>query len=187
MPRGTMNFCSECGQAVVIATPDGDNRERYVCESCGTVHYQNPLVVVGCVPEYEGHILLCRRAIEPRHGYWTVPAGFMELDETTVEAAARETREEACASVEIGKMLALVDVVPARQVHVFFEAALIDGKHAAGDETLETRLFAADDIPWDDIAFTSVSIALEYWLKVRDDWDGTVHLDTVVQRMRYKP
>ena len=187
MPRGDMNFCSQCGQQLITSTPAGDNRERYVCPACEMIHYQNPLVVVGCVAEFKNQILLCRRAIEPRYGYWTLPAGFMELDETTPEAAARETLEEACARVEIGRMLALVDVVPARQVHVFFEAALPDGQHAAGEETLETRLVAPDDIPWDDIAFTSVSIALEYWLQVREKWDGTVHVESVVERMRYKP
>ena len=115
-----MNYCSQCGQPVTVEVPPGDNRPRHVCRSCGQIHYENPRVVVGCVPEFDGSILLCRRAIEPRHGYWTVPAGFMELGETLGEAAIRETWEEAQARVELGPLFAVVDVVHARQVHVFF-------------------------------------------------------------------
>jgi ribosomal protein S27AE len=118
--RPPMNFCSQCGQPVSLQVPAGDNRPRHVCGSCGHVHYQNPLIVVGCVPEFRGEILLCRRAIEPRRGFWTVPAGFMEIGETLAEGAIRETWEEAEAQVELGALFAIVDVVQARQVHVFF-------------------------------------------------------------------
>src|SRR5262245_22079352 len=119
-----MKFCSQCGQAISVEVPPGDNRPRHVCNSCGQIHYENPRVVVGCVPEYEGAILLCRRAIEPRRGFWTVPAGFMELGETLPEAAVRETLEEAEATVELGPLFTVVDVVHARQVHVFFRGIL---------------------------------------------------------------
>ena len=110
-----MNFCSKCGAPVALRTPEGDHLSRYVCEACGTIHYENPRLVVGCVPEHEGRILLCRRAIEPRHGYWTLPAGFMENDETLQQAAMRESREEAIADVEIGSLLAIMHVLHARR------------------------------------------------------------------------
>ena len=159
-----MKYCAECGQPVVTEVPAGDNRPRAVCRHCGTIHYENPRLVVGCVPEYQGNILLCRRSIEPRYGYWTLPAGFMELGESLAEAAARETWEEARARVELGPLFALVDVVPAGQVHAFFTATLPRPEFAAGEETLETRLFAPDQIPWDELAFPSVRIALERYL-----------------------
>ena len=119
-----MNFCSQCGERVVRETPPGDHLPRYVCRACGTIHYQNPKIVVGCVPEHEGRILICRRAIEPRLGYWTMPAGFMENGETLQQGAARECQEEALAQVEIGSLLAVANVLSARQVHVFFRARL---------------------------------------------------------------
>jgi ADP-ribose pyrophosphatase YjhB (NUDIX family) len=178
-----MKFCSECGQSITRAVPTGDNRERYVCTQCGTVHYQNPLIVAGCVPVHEGRILLCKRAIEPRLGYWTVPAGFMELGETVAAAAAREAREEAVAEVQIGALLAVIDVVQARQVHVFFEAGLASPEFAAGDETLEAGLYAPDEIPWDDIAFTSVRLALERHLANRGNGGHCEVLMTAVPKM----
>ncbi len=173
-----MKFCTQCGQPVTVQVPAGDNRPRHVCTGCGQVHYQNPLMVVGCVPEYDGAILLCRRAIEPRHGFWTVPAGFMELGETLAEAAIRETWEEAEARVELGAMFAVVDVVHARQVHVFFRGRLTGPAFGAGHETLESRLFAPAQLPWADIAFPSVTIALERYLADRRDGGGAVHLAT---------
>jgi len=162
-----MKFCSECAQPVTIAIPAGDNRERYVCRNCGTTHYQNPRIVAGCVPEYQGTILLCKRAIEPRSGYWTVPAGFMEFDETVAQAAARETLEEAEAQVEMGALIAIVDVLQAKQVHIFFAGTLNEPNFGAGHETLAADLFKPDDIPWDDIAFPSIRIALEQFLHNR--------------------
>lgn len=162
-----MKFCSECGQPVVTAIPEGDNRERFVCPGCKTVHYQNPLIVAGCVPEYRGDILLCQRAIEPRSGYWTVPAGFMEFGETVADAAARETLEEAEAQVEVGALIAVVDVLQAKQVHVFFAGTLSEPKFGAGHETLAAALFKPGEIPWNDISFPSVRIALEQFLRNR--------------------
>lgn len=158
-----MKYCSSCGATVSRKIPDGDNKDRWVCDACQTVHYQNPLIVVGCVPERDGKILLCKRAIEPRYGYWTVPAGFMELGETLAQGAARETREEACAEVRIGHLFASVDVVQAGQVHLFFTADLL-GDFAPGDESLEVALFDKSDIPWDEIAFRSGSFALRTYL-----------------------
>jgi len=138
------------------------------------IHYQNPLIVVGCVPEKDGKILLCKRAIEPRYGYWTVPAGFMELGESTAQGAARETREEACADVEIGHMFASVDVIDAGQVHLFFTAKLLGG-FDVGAESLEVRLFREDEIPWDDIAFHSGRFALKKYFEDRGENNG-VHI-----------
>jgi ADP-ribose pyrophosphatase YjhB (NUDIX family) len=143
------------------------------------VHYENPKVVVGCVAEFEGRILLCKRAIEPRLGYWTVPAGFMELGESLGEAAIRETWEEARAAVELGPLFAVVDVIHAKQVHVFFRGTLAGAdEHSAGEETLETRLVLPEALPWNEIAFPSVRIALERCLQDRQSGGGVVHLAT---------
>lgn len=154
--------------------PEGDDHERAVCDACGTIHYRNPLPVVGCVPEKDGRILLCKRAIEPRYGYWTVPAGFMELGESTAEGAARETREEACAEVEIGHLFACVDVIDAGQVHLFFTAKLA-GDFGVGRESLEVRLFGEDEIPWNEIAFQSGRFALQKYFEDRGANNG-VHI-----------
>lgn len=169
-----MKYCSNCGQQVSRRTPDGDTHERWVCDACGRIHYQNPLPVVGCVPERDGKILLCKRAIEPRYGYWTVPAGFMELGESLAQGAARETLEEACAEVEIGHLFACVDVIDAGQIHFFFTARLL-GDFAPGEESLEVRLFSQDEIPWDDIAFQSGKFALRKYFEDRGANNG-VHV-----------
>jgi len=169
-----MKYCSECGEAVSKTLPDGDTHERWVCPACGKIHYQNPLVVVGCIPEHDGKILLCKRAIEPRYGYWTVPAGFMELGETTVEGARRETLEEACAEVEIGHLFAVVDVVDAGQVHLFYTAKLLSD-FSPGAESLEVRLVGEDEVPWDDIAFHSGRYALKKYFEDQGDNNG-VHI-----------
>jgi len=162
-----MNFCSHCGQPVTLRVPEGDHRPRYVCAACGTIHYQNPRIVAGCVPEHEGRILLCRRAIEPRRGYWTIPAGFMENGETTQDAARRESMEEALADVEIGSLLAVVHVLHANQVHVMFRARLPRPEFGAGAESLESMLCTEEQIPWPEIAFRSVDFALRHYLEDR--------------------
>jgi ADP-ribose pyrophosphatase YjhB (NUDIX family) len=172
-----MKFCSNCGEAVSLKTPAGDTKDRWVCDACTIVHYQNPKIVVGCVPERDGKILLCKRAIEPRHGFWTVPAGFMELGETIAQGAARETLEEACAEVRIGHLFASVDVVEAGQVHLFFTAALMSD-FAAGDESLEVQMFAKDEIPWEDIAFRSGTFALKKYLEDAGENNG-VHMHEI--------
>jgi len=173
-----MNFCSECGDRVELRVPDGDSFPRHVCTRCGKVHYINPLIVVGCVPEADGKILLCRRAIEPRYGYWTIPAGFMENGETMAEGAARETMEEAMARVEVSDLFAVVDVIHARQVHMMFRARLLGG-FGAGAESLEVRLFEPDEIPWGDIAFQSVRFALEKYLEDRAAGVERLHTVTI--------
>ena len=169
-----MKYCPRCAAEVVRAVPDGDNRERWICSRCDTVHYQNPLIVVGCVAEKDGRVLLCKRAIEPRYGYWTVPAGFMELGESLSEGAARETLEEACAEIEMGHLFASVDVVHAGQVHLFFTGRLV-GDFGVGEESLDSRLFAEDEIPWDELAFQSGRYALEVYFEDRGANNG-VHI-----------
>ncbi|MFO1393591.1 MAG: NUDIX hydrolase [Steroidobacteraceae bacterium] len=162
-----MNFCSHCGQPVELRVPEGDHLPRYVCAGCGRIHYQNPRIVAGCVPEHAGRILLCRRAIEPRLGFWTIPAGFMENGETIQDAARRESAEEAEAHVEIGSLLAVVSVLHADQVHVMFRARLPEPRFGAGRESLEVMLCDEADIPWQDIAFRSVEFALRRYLDDR--------------------
>ncbi len=169
-----MKFCPSCGAEVKYRVPADDNRERAVCDACNTVHYKNPLVVVGCVAERDGKILLCRRAIEPRYGYWTVPAGFMELGESLAEGAARETLEEACATVEIGHLFASIDVVDAGQVHLFFTGKLVSDI-APGSESLEVGMFTEDEIPWDELAFSSGRYALTKYFEDRGHNNG-VHI-----------
>ncbi len=176
-------FCSYCGERTEFRVPDGDHLRRQVCDGCGVVHYENPRIIVGCVPEHDGRILICRRAIEPRHGYWTIPAGFMENGETLEQGAARECLEEAMATVEIGSLLALVNITHAHQVHVFFRATLSEPLHAAGPESLETALIDPADIPWGEIAFPSTRFALERYLADREAGVEGHHLAEFARRM----
>jgi len=170
-----MNYCSECGALVALTIPSGDTRLRHVCANCGTIHYRNPKLVVGTIPEWENSILLCRRAIEPRYGKWTLPAGFMETRETTAGAAARETLEEAHARIEIGEMFTLIDVPAISQVHIFYRARLLDTDFRPGEESLETALFFETEIPWDDIAFRTVSLTLRHYFADRSKGDWRFH------------
>jgi len=164
-----MNFCTSCGSAVALKIPQGDDRERFVCISCETIHYVNPRVIVGCLPVYEGKVLLCKRAIEPRMGYWTLPAGFMENGETTPQGAARETWEEARAKVSQLELYRVFDVPYISQVYMFYRCDLDDGVFGVGPESLETALYTEAEIPWDEIAFPVVKETLrEYFSDVRD-------------------
>jgi ADP-ribose pyrophosphatase YjhB (NUDIX family) len=178
-----MNFCNQCGAKVELRIPPGDLLPRHVCDACGTIHYQNPRLVVGCVPEHQGRILLCRRAIEPRRGFWTVPAGFMENGETLQQAAARESKEEALADVEIGSLLTIVHVLHAQQVHVFFRATLRSPDYGAGAESLEADLFRPEDIPWHDIAFPSTEYTLKRYLEDRAAGREPYHFAEVDRRI----
>lgn len=167
-----MQFCSQCGRPVSLQVPEGDNIPRYCCDSCGVIHYQNPRLVVGCVPEWEDRILICRRAIEPRLGYWTLPAGFMENGESTADAAARETLEEACADVEILEPVSMIDVPHIHQVHLLFRGRMRSGSHASGAESLDTRLVRPDEIPWQELAFPTIHFTLERYLADRERGQG---------------
>ena len=158
-----LRHCTECGTAVDYRVPADDNRERAVCPACGHVQYQNPLNVVGTLPlADDGRVLLCRRAIEPRRGLWTLPAGFMELGETVEAGALRETSEEAGARVELLGLMAMIDVLHVGQVHFFYRARLLDLDFAPGEESLEVRLFHWDELPWDELAFRTVRLTLEH-------------------------
>ncbi|OGA03532.1 MAG: ADP-ribose pyrophosphatase [Betaproteobacteria bacterium RIFCSPLOWO2_02_FULL_62_17] len=162
-----MNYCSHCGEKVVFRVPEGDNLPRHLCDACGTIHYLNPRLVIGTLPEWEDRILLCRRAIEPRRGFWTLPAGFMELGETAEQAAIRETLEEANARVELTGLFTLLSVPHVDQVHLFYRARLLDLNFSAGAESLEVALFREAEIPWEDISFRTVSTTLKHYLTDR--------------------
>jgi ADP-ribose pyrophosphatase YjhB (NUDIX family) len=162
-----VNFCARCGAPVSLRTPPGDDRPRHVCGSCGAVHYQNPKIVAGCLAEWGDRVLLCRRAIEPRYGLWTLPAGFMESGETTQEAAMRESLEEANARVEILSLYTLLDLPHIDQVYCLFRGRLLDLEFSAGNETLETRLFSEQEIPWETLAFASIVRTLRHYFEDR--------------------
>ncbi len=158
---GTLRFCSACGSdRVELRVPDGDNLPRFVCAACGTIHYQNPKVVVGCLPEYADQVLLCRRAIEPRRGLWTLPAGFLENGETVTAGAVRETLEEANARVAVGDLYTMISLPHISQIYVMFRARLLDLGFGPGPESLEVRLFGEDEIPWEELAFRTIGRTL---------------------------
>ena len=162
-----MKFCANCGAKVVRRVPPGDSLPRWVCDECGEIHYQNPKLVVGTIPDHEGRILLCRRAIEPRYGYWTLPAGFMENDESTSQAAFRETQEEAGAAIEMGEPFTLISVPRVNQVHLYYRARLKNLEFKPGEETLEIALMEEGQIPWKEIAFRTVGLTLKHWFADR--------------------
>ncbi len=176
-----MKFCSHCGAPVTLRVPPGDTLLRHVCDSCQAIHYQNPRMVVGCIAEWQDRILLCRRGIEPRHGLWTVPAGYMENGETTFQGAIRETLEEAHARVEIGPLYALYNIPHISQVYILFRARLLDADVRPGAETLEVKLFAEGEIPWDRIAFASVRNTLTHYYEDRRRGEYQFHMGTIEQ------
>jgi len=174
--RSQIKHCRECGTAVVYRLPDdGDTHLRAICPACNTVHYENPLNVVGTVPYLGDRVLLCKRNIEPRWGKWTLPAGFMELEETTQQGAARETDEEAGAQFEIGPLFTVLSVPRVGQVHLFYLARLESDRFAPGFETIEARLFTEEEIPWDEIAFRTVKETLEHYFADRRAGHFGVH------------
>ena len=168
MFRTPIKHCKNCGTAVVYRIPDdGDTKPRAVCPACVTVHYENPLNVVGTVPHWGDKVLLCKRNIEPRFGKWTLPAGFMELHETLAQGAARETVEEAGAQFEMEELFSILNVAPVGQVHFFYKARLTSDQFDPGHETIEARLFAEAEIPWDEIAFKTVKETLRRYFSDR--------------------
>lgn len=179
-----MKFCCECGSGVTHAIPDGDNRLRHVCVQCGTVHYQNPKMVVGCLPEWEDKVLLCKRAIEPQYGLWTLPAGFMENNETTQQGALRETMEEAGAHVQIEHLFALYNLPYISQVYLMFRARLLNLDFAPGPESLEVALFSEEEIPWDQLAFRTIEQTLRHYFADRRKGAFDFHIGDIERRNR---
>ena len=167
LPTRRIQHCRACGAATESRVPADDNRDRAICTACGEIHYENPLNVVGTVPVFGERVLLCRRAIEPRHGFWTLPAGFMELGETVADGARRETDEEAGAQVELEGLFTVLNVVRVGQVHLFYRARMLSEHLAPGPETLEARLFREDEVPWDELAFRTVRRTLELYFDDR--------------------
>ena len=156
-----MKFCSTCGSGkLATRIPDGDNVARIVCDDCDTIHYQNPRVVVGCLPEWEDKVLLCKRAIEPRYGLWTLPAGFLENGETVEHGALRETLEEANATVELGELYTMISLVHVHQIYMMYRAKLKSLDFGPGTESLEVRLFSEDEVPWESLAFRTIGRTL---------------------------
>lgn len=181
-----MKFCSSCASPVSLRIPEGDNRPRFVCESCHTIHYQNPNIVAGCIAEWEDRILLCKRAIEPRYGLWTLPAGFMENGETTPQAALRETLEEARARVEISSLFSLFNLPHINQVYLIFRASLLDLEFGPGDESLAVELYEEAAIPWDQIAFPVIRETLSLYFADRAQGNFNMHIGDI-ERLQGEP
>lgn len=178
-----MKFCSQCGSAALeFRVPEGDTLPRFVCPSCGTIHYQNPKVVVGCLPEWDGQVLLCKRAIEPRLGLWTLPAGFLENAETLAAGAQRETLEEANAHVDVGALYTVISLPHISQVYVMFRARLIDLDFGPGPESLEVRLYREEDVPWEQLAFRTIGRTLRNYFLDRKLGAFSVHVSAIDRR-----
>jgi len=162
-----MNYCNACGSKVELRIPDDDNRPRHVCMDCNLIHYENPKIVAGAIPVYGDQVLLCRRAIEPCYGLWTVPAGFMENNETVAEAAQRETQEEANARLTNMELYTVISLPHIDQVYMLFRGEMLECKFSPGIESLETRMFTENDIPWDELAFPTVTQSLKHFFQDR--------------------
>jgi ADP-ribose pyrophosphatase YjhB (NUDIX family) len=177
-----MNYCSNCGEKVSFIIPEGDNRYRHVCDSCKLIHYENPKIVTGCIPQWQDKILLCQRAIEPRYGLWTLPAGFMENQETNLQGAARETAEEANAQVDNMSLFCVFSIAHINQVYTMYRGDLVDGKASPGDESLDVALLTEDQIPWQDIAFQVINETLKlYYQDVKQGQFCTHYGDIIKQ------
>lgn len=163
-----MKFCSHCGSSeLVFQVPEGDTHPRVVCQNCGTIHYQNPKIVTGCLPVWEDKVLLCRRSIQPCYGLWNVPSGYLENGESVEDGARREVWEEAAARVELDYLISLYNLEKINQVYLQFIGRLVEGKFGVGQESLETQLFTEADIPWEDMAFTSSTFTLKRYFANR--------------------
>lgn len=179
-----MNYCCQCGSPVRVGVPPHDDRPRHICDACGTIHYHNPKVIAGCIPVWGEQVLLCKRAIEPRLGLWTLPAGFMELGENLPEAAAREAMEEANVEVQIEALYNLFSLPHISQVYVFFRASMVEERYSPGYESLETRLFRQEEIPWDEIAFETVRRSLRYFFADRERGEYVMRVEDVTPGRR---
>ena len=178
-----MNYCSQCGATVDRIVPPGDDRPRYVCRSCETIHYQNPRLVVGCIPEWEDKILICRRAIKPCYGLWTLPAGYLENGESVSEGAMREAEEEAHARLKMLQPYALYNICHINQVYLFFRAKLVDLNFRPGSESLEVQLVSTADIPWDDLAFRAVERVLKQYIHDRREENFQFHMGDIRRKI----
>ncbi len=173
-------FCMQCGSnQMACRIPEGDDHARDLCETCGHIHYFNPKIVVGALPVWEDKILLCKRAIEPRLGKWTLPAGFMEENETLEEGAARETLEEACARIRVISLYTTISLPDISQVYMLYRAELADLNFAAGTESLDVRLFEECDIPWDELAFRTISTTLKHYFSDQRSGNFPIHCETL--------
>lgn len=179
-----MKFCSACAGEISLTVPEDDNRERFVCSQCHTIHYVNPKVVSGCLPLWQDKVLLCKRAIEPRKGYWTLPAGFLENGETMQDGAHRETWEEAEAKVENSVLYTLFSLPHISQIYSFYKADLINGEFGVGTESLDTGLFTEEEIPWDELAFPVVTDTLKHYFRDRQTGSFPVHEGVITWKRR---
>lgn len=179
-----MKFCSECGNTVVHRIPEGDNLPRFICEYCDIIHYQNPKIVVGCLPVWKDQILLCKRAIEPSYGLWTLPAGFMENQESLEEAALRESHEEANANLEIENIYSIISLPHINQIYVLYRAKLLDLDFYAGTESLDVQLFNEEDIPWEQLAFKTIDNTLKHYFADRRKGRFSIHRGVISNRNR---
>lgn len=179
-----MNFCSECGKSVVHRIPEGDNRLRFICEHCDTIHYQNPKLVVGCLPVWKDQVLLCKRAIEPCSGLWTLPAGFMENQESLEEAGLRESAEEANANLEIENLYSIISLPHINQIYVLYRARLLDLDFYAGPESLDVQLFHEEEIPWENLAFKTIEVTLKHFFSDRKKGTFPTHNNVIAKRNR---
>ncbi len=177
-----MKYCSECGAELELAKPEDDNRLRHMCTVCKTIYYQNPKIVAGCIPEHEGRILLCKRAIAPRHGYWTLPAGYMELHETSVEAAVRETLEEANARVEILGLYAVFNLPHVNQVYMMYRSRLLDLDFSVGEESTDVALYLEKEVPWNELAFTTIHQTLKFYYQDRRSGIYRLHTGDIIKQ-----
>lgn len=174
-----MNYCSNCGQPLTHGTPPGDDRRRYYCQSCGTIAYQNPRMVVGSLPEHEGRILMCRRAIEPCHGLWTLPAGYLENGETVTAGAIRETREEACTDIRNLSAYTMLSIPHISQIYLIFRASLAFPSFEPGAESLEVKLFMPSEIPWEALAFRAIRRTLRHYIEDQTKGEFRFHIGEI--------
>ncbi len=176
-----MKFCPQCGAPVQLRVPEGDDRQRHICDGCGAIHYQNPKIVTGCLPIHEERVLLCRRAIAPRSGFWTLPAGFLENGETTTQGAIRETWEEAFANVSVEGLYTVFNLPHISQIYMFFRATLADLDFRPGTESLDVRLFEEREIPWDELAFPVIRDTLKHYFEDRRTGSYPVRVGDIIR------